>query len=130
VLVVDDDPDVRELLRHILETSAGVRVIEAETSEQALRIARGRRLDLVISDIARSRGTDGLTFLGKFKKLRPSVPVIICSGQRGVSIRRQAKGAFAFVPKASLSKKLLSAVRKALASRRPGKSWASHHVPT
>jgi CheY-like chemotaxis protein len=89
LLVVDDLVSSRLLLKMFLEQKAGVRVVEAETSEQALRLARRRRFDLVISDIVRP-GMDGLTFLRAFKKAHPSVPVMIVSGALSPALRQRA----------------------------------------
>ncbi len=50
VLVVDDDPDVRELLRALFEHE-GLEVVEAETGEAAMEIVQSRRFDLFILDL-------------------------------------------------------------------------------
>ena len=49
VLVADDDPDLRDILRSILEP-AGFSVIEAENGEQALALVRERGADLILLD--------------------------------------------------------------------------------
>ncbi len=49
-LVVDDDPDVRELLRKLLEYEQ-MEVVEAATGEQAMDIVQSRRFDLFILDL-------------------------------------------------------------------------------
>ena len=49
-LVVDDDPDVRLLLRALLEYE-DMEVVEAVTGEQAMEIVRSRRFDLFILDL-------------------------------------------------------------------------------
>lgn len=58
VLVVDDDPDFRAILRHILE-GAGYRVAEAEDGEKGLDAAARERPELVLLDI-QMPGLDGL----------------------------------------------------------------------
>src|SRR5713101_6853613 len=80
VLLVDDDADIRDLTRTLLEGCGDFRVADAATNEEALRIARQRKVDLVISDIMRPGG-DGFAFLRIFNKTYPGVPVIIVSGQ-------------------------------------------------
>jgi two-component system phosphate regulon response regulator PhoB len=54
VLIVDDDPRLRMLVRHTVETSE-VRVLEAGDGEMALAIARAERPDVVILDWAMPR---------------------------------------------------------------------------
>ena len=51
ILIVDDDPDWRAVLRALLEHS-GYRVDEAENGEVALRLTRERNPDLVILDLS------------------------------------------------------------------------------
>ena len=50
ILVADDEPSARRLLRRILEP-AGYRVIEAATGREAIALAEGERPDLLILDI-------------------------------------------------------------------------------
>lgn len=49
-LVVDDDPDVRELLRALLEHE-GMEVVEAVTGEEAMEVVQSRRFDLFVLDL-------------------------------------------------------------------------------
>lgn len=50
VLVVDDDPAMRAILRHVLELE-GCMVIEAENGESGLRKVRSKRPDLIVTDL-------------------------------------------------------------------------------
>ena len=50
VLVVEDDPDLREALCQTL-TMAGYEALEAENAEAALSILDNRKLSLIISDV-------------------------------------------------------------------------------
>lgn len=65
VLVVDDEPDIREALRIILETD-GYRVLEAGDGLEAVRIAQQARPDLIILDIMMPR-LDGLEVLRRLE---------------------------------------------------------------
>lgn len=65
VLVVDDDPDVRELLRHSLER-AGFRVLEASCGYGAFEVLASETVSAVISDLKMARG-DGFMFLEKIQ---------------------------------------------------------------
>ena len=58
ILVIDDDPDIRKLLRALLERE-GRRVTEAATAEVGLESARKSVPDLILMDI-RLPGIDGL----------------------------------------------------------------------
>ena len=58
ILIVEDEPDIRELVRYNLE-QAGFDVIEAEDAESAIALAREQRPALVILDLMLPEG-DGL----------------------------------------------------------------------
>ena len=51
VLVVDIDPTHRRIVRILLEVAVGARVLEAESSDQALSLARVFNPDLLISNL-------------------------------------------------------------------------------
>jgi CheY-like chemotaxis protein len=97
-LVVDDEEVVRSLYRVLLP---GFRVFEAETSEQALRLAQRHRFNVVITDYSRPGKLDGLQFIAAFNKAHPSSPVIMATGRDIRSLRSRALrlGAHAFLAK-------------------------------
>ncbi len=82
VLVVDDEPDVRKVVRMILE-KAGYDVLEAEDGEKAIEeIRQGENsllLNLIITDI-RMPHMNGIDVINYYHKEWPSVPVIVHTG--------------------------------------------------
>ena len=50
ILVVDDNPEIREIL-HILLEGEGFDIVEAETGDTALKETKTRDFDLIILDI-------------------------------------------------------------------------------
>ncbi len=112
-LVVDDDSFVRQLYRALL---SGFRVLEAGTSEQALGVARGRTIDLVVTDFVRPGRLNGLQFITEIKKTHPFVPVIMASGYYAGTFKRQALrlGACASLSKPFSAETFLAAVDDAL----------------
>ena len=80
ILVVDDERDVRNLVR-ILAERAGYRVTEAGTGEEALRILQERMLEpqLLLTDIVMP-GMSGLSLAARAHQLRPTLPVIFMTG--------------------------------------------------
>ncbi len=91
ILVVDDDPDMRETLQIILE-SAGYAVVTAEDGEQCLAKLKQEEPDVLILDLLMPR-MDGFEVCKALKDPRHSryarIPVIILSSvQEGVSQRR------------------------------------------
>ncbi|WP_428940319.1 ATP-binding response regulator [Fontivita pretiosa] len=67
VLVVDDEPDARELVRRVLEMNRA-QVQTAESAAQALELLRRIRPDLVLADIGMP-GEDGYQFIRKLRQL-------------------------------------------------------------
>ncbi len=87
ILVVDDEPDVRALLRTILE-SEGHEVVEADDGLTAYDVAREGHLDLVLLD-AMMPGMDGYQLLEKLLGVEDfAAPVIMVTG------RSDAEGMF------------------------------------
>ncbi len=82
VLVVDDEPDVRKVVRMTLE-KAGYDVIEAEDGEKAIEaINKGENpliLDVIISDI-RMPKINGVEAINYFQQQYPRVPLIVLTG--------------------------------------------------
>jgi two-component system cell cycle sensor histidine kinase/response regulator CckA len=80
VLVAEDDPQMRELVRAIL-TDAGYTVIEAANGEQALAILVGGGIDLMLVDILMPQ-KDGLECIRFARKNHRDVKIIAMSGAR------------------------------------------------
>lgn len=79
VLVVDDQPEVRELVRLVLELDGRpVRVVEAVDGPEALAAAGRERLDLAVVDRRLPR-QDGLALVADLLALDPDLPVALCS---------------------------------------------------
>ena len=123
ILVVDDEPDIRELVRDILEDE-GYEVTVAADAETARARQRAERPDLALLDIWMP-GTDGITLLQEWQQqLDEPFPVIMMSGHGTIETAVEATrlGAYDFVEKPLSLTKLLLTVRGALAqeARLPG----------
>jgi DNA-binding response OmpR family regulator len=81
VLVVDDDPGMRELLQSILATE-GVEVFTAIDGEDGIQKAIEFKPDLILLDIAMPN-VDGLTFCMAIQTISNAqkIPIIIITGQ-------------------------------------------------
>jgi phosphate regulon transcriptional regulator PhoB len=81
ILVVEDEPDIRELVRYNLD-NAGFAVIEASDGETALQLARSERPALVILDLMLPEG-DGLEIC-KILRSRPEtahIPIVMLTAK-------------------------------------------------
>jgi CheY-like chemotaxis protein/anti-sigma regulatory factor (Ser/Thr protein kinase) len=97
ILVVDDDPAIRDLLGAVL-ASPGLRIDNAADGLQALSRLRENPYDLVITDIRMPR-LDGLELLGRIRQVRPETRIVVMTAENTPaniirSIREQAFGYF------------------------------------
>ena len=99
VLVVDDEPRLRELMRINLEL-AGYSVREAEDVPHALAAIEDQAPELVLLDIVMP-GADGWELLRQLQERHGSIPVIMYSGQIDDRAATEAseRGASGFVGK-------------------------------
>jgi len=117
ILVVDDEPDIRFLLKDILEDE-GYQVDVAEHARAANEIRQNSQPDLVLLDIWMPE-IDGVTLLKEWKSnAADHCPVVMMSGHGTVETAVEATryGAFDFVEKPLSMAKLLSTVKAALGS--------------
>lgn len=115
ILVVDDEPDIRSLLKEILEDE-GFEVTVAQNAEQARDARRHRRPDLVLLDIWMP-DTDGITLLKEWSDGNAlDAPVIMMSGHGTVETAVEATrlGAYDFIEKPLSIAKILLTVQRAL----------------
>jgi CheY-like chemotaxis protein len=79
ILLVDDDPAVREVTAAMLE-DLGYRVVEAESGAAALDLlSAGNRVDLMLADFSMP-GMSGMELLGEAAARRPELPVLLVTG--------------------------------------------------
>ena len=88
ILVVDDDPDIREMLKRFL-TKKDYDVVCVENAEKALAKVKERKPNLILLDI-NLPGMDGLTALKKFRETDKSLGVIMISGNSDVELAKEA----------------------------------------
>lgn len=120
ILVVDDEPGIRETLTGILEDE-GYEVESAAAGEACLERLAARTFPVVLLDIWLP-GIDGLETLERITKLDPSrMPVVIMISGHGnieTAVRATKLGAFDFLEKPLSIAKVTVAVRNALDHRR------------
>jgi len=99
ILVVDDDPASRELLRKVL-ASQGHEVVQAENGRAALSELTRQAPDLVVSDI-RMPDVDGVQLLERMREVAPDVPVILVTAFGDVegAVEAIRRGAFDYIAK-------------------------------
>ncbi len=86
ILLVDDDPDKRQLLRFALEDLAGFSVLTANDGVEGLAAVKSQQIDLVITDVMMPR-MDGFE-LARCIRANPQtrfIPIIIQTAARGTA---------------------------------------------
>jgi CheY-like chemotaxis protein len=118
VLVVDDDDEMRRLLRRSLE-SDGHRVTEQDRGAEALATLREGTFDLVILD-NRMPGLSGLDLLPMLRREFPNLPVLLVTafGGRQVAASALRLGAASYLEKPFR----LGQLRDAIAGLQAGRS--------
>ena len=92
ILVVEDEPDVRTIVRRQLE-SLGHRVLVAEAATEALLLIQGPGApDVLLTDVVLKTGMNGIDLAEAARDARPGLPVIFMSGYTAVPRRRSGSG--------------------------------------
>ena len=116
ILVTDDDPDLRDIVRSILEAN-GFQVLEAPDGHAALERIRSQRPDLLILDCNMPR-MDGLQVCQALKAdtLLRHLPVIMLTGRGELTdkVRGMESGADDYIVKPFEPQELLARVRSVL----------------
>lgn len=111
VLVVDDDPDQRFVLRRLLRRVGITEVHEAADGEQALEVARAVAVDLVILDLAMPRRS-GIDVLPELRASVGRAPIVVLSNlaRRRWEAEALHRGAVGFVEKRTPNDRLIGDV--------------------
>jgi len=117
VLVIDDDPGVRDYMEALVSRQ-GYEVLAVADGEQALQSLETTQPDLVTLDVVLP-GMDGLETLSELKKRLPDVPVVMLSGhgQARNIVEAMRLGASDFLRKPFEVEELELAFQKALEKR-------------
>lgn len=118
ILVVDDEPDIRQLVREILEDE-GYEIETAENATKAREIWANRKPDLVLLDIWMP-DEDGITLLKSWQESGSlCCPVIMMSGHATIETAVEATrlGAYDFIEKPLSMAKMLLSIENGLRAR-------------
>jgi DNA-binding NarL/FixJ family response regulator len=125
VVVVDDSPDYRLMVRTLLDSASDSMTVvgEAADGEQALALIQRRRPDIVITDLVMPR-LNGVELTRRIRQELPQTKIILMSSYTEDAYRLMASdsGADAFVSKQVIATSLLPAIRDAVARRLSGGS--------
>lgn len=117
ILIVDDEPGIRQSLTGVLEDE-GFEVSAAESGEDCLKAVEKRLFSCVLLDVWLP-GMDGIETLRQLRSLSPDISVVMISGHGTIetAVRATRLGAYDFIEKPLSIEKTLLAVRNALRQR-------------
>ncbi len=116
ILIIDDNPDIRNILKDLI-SDAGYETRIAANYNQALKEIDKKLPDVAIIDVKLDKGdNDGIELLSHIKKKNKDVPVIIISGHANIemAIKSLKTGAFEFLEKPFDEERLMNFVRRAV----------------
>lgn len=120
ILVVDDEDDIRLLIRGVLEDE-GNTTREAANTDQALAELANRLPSLVVLDVwLQGSRLDGLQLLEELHRKFPDLPVLMISGHGNIEMAVAAikNGAYDFIEKPFKADRLLLMVERAIEAAR------------
>ena len=116
ILIIDDNPDIRNILKDLI-SDAGYETRIAANYNQALNEIDKKLPDVAIIDVKLDKGdNDGIELLSHIKNKNKDVPVIIISGHANIemAIRSLKSGAFEFLEKPFDEERLMNFVKRAV----------------
>ena len=119
ILVVDDEPELRELIRITLE-GAGHRVTVAPDGRKAGDVLRREKFDLLITDVLMPE-RDGIELIGEVRAKYPALRIVVMTAGGRVDLEdyllvARRLGAHAGLAKPFAGRQLLEAVAAATAT--------------
>ncbi len=117
ILIVDDDPTQRRLMRAVCE-KAGYPVVQAESGEGAISLLQGDQgqdVSLIMLDL-RMPGLGGMETLKRVKSFRDDLPVIVLTAQGGIDtvVEAMQSGAADFFVKPASPERVIVSINNAL----------------
>jgi two-component system nitrogen regulation response regulator NtrX len=118
ILIVDDEPGIRDSLRSVLEDE-GFTVATAATGEECLEKARTFHYSCILLDIWLGDGIDGLETLKRLKEEENDAAVVMISGHGNIetAVRSTKLGAFDFIEKPLSLDRTILTVKNAVRTR-------------
>ena len=127
ILIVDDDQNIRKVLKDLLEKD-GFHTLTANDVDTALPIIEKQDLDLIITDL-KMPGKSGMDLITLSRERKPAVPIIMITafGNIEAAVTAIKKGAFDFITKPFDESELLNVIEKAISESEMNKELISNY---
>ena len=114
ILLIDDEPKLRQLLARIL-TLEDYQVLEADTAQSGLRTLDRTEVHLVISDVKLPDG-NGIDLTAQVKKIQPATEVIVLTAYGTIAdgVKAIKNGAFDYITKGDDNDRIIPLVSRAI----------------
>ena len=116
ILTVDDSSTMRQMITFTLK-GAGFDILEAGDGVEALEVAKGKKLSLVITDVNMPR-MDGITLVQRLRAMPEFkfTPILVLTTESDTSMKLRGKeaGATGWIVKPFSPEKLLDVVNKVI----------------
>lgn len=113
ILTVDDSSTMRQMITFTLK-GAGFDVLEAGDGVEALEVATGKKLDLIITDVNMPR-MDGITLVQRLRALPQFkfTPILVLTTESDASMKQKGKeaGATGWIVKPASADELLNTIK-------------------
>lgn len=116
ILIVDDEPHVREVLATLL-IRTGYSVSTASGGQEALKMLSGSTFDLIISDVRMPR-MSGIELLKNVKSTCPETEVIMITAHPETRVEAMSEGALDYITKPFNNDEVRIVVKKALEKKK------------
>ncbi len=121
ILVVDDEINIRELIKEFLEEEGNFQIITASNGREALELFQkhSREIAIIMSDIKMPL-MDGLELLRELRAIEPEAVVVMISALTDIqsAINAMDRGAYSYITKPFKVSELLIMVRRAVEKRK------------
>ena len=128
ILIVDDDDELRDAIRTMLETQ-GHKVIQARDGQEGQNLIYQQRPDLVILDMMMRR-KGGYPVLEHFRDKKDAPPIIMITANEGSRHKAYAEylGVIDYIRKPFAMERLLEAVQRGLSATPPAETPDANSV--
>jgi FixJ family two-component response regulator len=115
VLVVDDEPAMRDVFRDLVATSLGCKLTFAASMREARNVLNNQTIDLLVADVNLPDG-NGLALLPELNRAQPDAAAVVITGQPSVdgAVTALRSGAVDFVTKPFTIPQLTKQLQKAI----------------